>query len=485
MKNVKKYYVIALMQSEAYTNEVKEIAWLKGFNWNTGAPEYVSAGSRLAFASDDHMGKKYCNLYERLRIYVNNELEESYFVELKEIEVKEEKEEDEQIMIENKTNNSIIVNDFSEAYEELRQSYELEEFIYDVEAVECYYNERTKAAKSFEGSWKFQSNNHKQYEAFKREFIDYVNFQYRNDNIERSEYIELTNFINKITLIEFMTNKKDGVKLGKLLKRKGFKQSLLDYYSALDRKKEELYITISGAPQVVAGMSNHGEGWASCQATYDGGGHYNKHLIGSLTDSRLLVIMITREPLTEFTSEMGDVVLARSCAHVFNYEDKNILVPVGCYSSSYHKAMTEGVEHLQGLGLRVSLPQTGYDGELLKSSAEVANISQDAYYYVEVDEEVDVTCECPLCSGHGEISAYIGDSEQDIDVDCPLCGGSGEYETTVYINETFEDSEEVESTIGSYEENSLSYRRGEIDGYYGNYKTMRINYNQLKKLMSI
>lgn len=477
MKNLKKYYVIALMQKEIYTGESKTVAWLKGFNINTGRPEYASIGSRLAFASDNHMGEDYCNMYERFRIFVKNELSADYYLQIDEIEVDEV----ETVAIEQGAkqvlSSGLIEHDFEEAYRELSQSYTLDDIVYDGSHVETYYNERNKAVKAFEGCWKFEADNEEQLQLLNQTLEKELRSKYyREQAIDFKEYIELTAFINSITPPEFQENKKDGMKLGKLLKRKGFSTEAVDYYSALDRKKEELYITITSAPQAIAGMSNHGKGWASCQATYDGGGEYNKHLLGSLADDKLLLMVITKEPLTEWEADMDDVILARSCAHVFNYDDVDVLVPIGVYSSAYHVSMDTGIKHLQGLGLRVLPTQNGHGNARLVANAKQANVTRYGYIYDEVSEEVDVSCECPLCSGYGRYSAYINEYDE-VTVDCPLCGGSGEYETTVYIEETIEDEVEVETVIGSYEENGLSYG--------SSYKYMYVKEEELKAVLEL
>lgn len=457
MKNLKKYYVIALMQKETYTDEVREVAWLRGFHRNTGRVEYSSIGSRTAFASADHKNEDYCGMFERFQMFVRNELGASYYVETKEIEVDEMEEKAIEQGAKQVLTGELIEHDFEEAYKELSQSYVLDDMVYDSSHVETYYNERSEAVKAFEGSWKFEADNEDQLKRLNQTLEREVRLKrYDEESISFEEYKELLNFINSITALEFQENKKDGMKLGKLLKRKGFSNGAVDYYSALDRKKEELYITITSAPQAIAGMSNHGKGWTSCQMTLDGGGEYNKHLLGSLSDDKLLLMVITKEPLTEWEAEMDDVILARSCAHVFNYDDVNVLVPIGVYSSAYHNAMNTGIKHLQSLGLKVLPTQNGNGGTRLTAQAEQADVSRYAYIYEEINEEIEVSCECPLCRGRGEYTTYINDYDE-VEVECPFCHGSGEYETTIYIEETIEDEVEVESVIGSYEENGLSY----------------------------
>ena len=53
----------------------------------------------------------------------------------------------------------LLEHDFEEAYQELSQSYTLDEMVYSAEHVKTYYNERSEEVRAFEGSWKFEDDN--------------------------------------------------------------------------------------------------------------------------------------------------------------------------------------------------------------------------------------------------------------------------------------------------------------------------------------
>ena len=453
----KSYYVIKV------TNTLGSVAYITGSTTPTEAafPEVVmdpKDNRVLKFDSDSVYSDNEFNFKgSRLEKWLGwtfertKESQKITSITVEKIEIEEDEVEEMEAV-------ELIKHDFEEAYRELSQSYTLDEMVYSSEHVKSYYNERSEAVKAFEGSWKFEADNEEQLQLLKNTLGRELRHRYYTEEaIDFKEYKALNDFIESITPPEFQENKKDGMKLGKLLKRKGFSTEAVDYYSALDRKKEELYITITSAPQAIAGMSNHGKGWTSCQMTTDGGGSYNTHLLGSLADDKLLLMVITKEPLTEWDAEMDDVILARSCAHVFSYDGVNVLVPVGVYSSAYHVSMNTGIKHVQSLGMKVLPTQNGCGSSVrLTAEAKQADVTRYAYIYDEISEEVDVTCECPLCRGYGTYTAYVSD-ETEVNIDCPLCQGSGEYETTVWIEETIEDEVEVEASIGSYEENGLSY----------------------------
>lgn len=462
----KNYYVIEV------TNTLGSVAYITGSTTATeaGFPQVVMSPTderALKFESDngDDIKKWLGWTFEK-----TTASQKVTSITTKKIEIEEDDKEME--------TGGLLEHDFQEAYEELSQSYTLDEMVYSSSHVESYYNERSEEVRAFEGSWKFEADNEGQLRLLTQTLEREIQFKrYHEESIDFEECKELIKFINSITPSEFQENKKDGMKLGKLLKRKGFSTEAVDYYSALDRKKEELYITITSAPQAIAGMSNHGKGWTSCQMTADGGGSYNTHLLGSLADDKLLLMVITKEPLTEWEADMDDVILARSCAHVFSYDGVNVLVPVGVYSSAYHVSMNTGIKHVQGLGLKVLPTQNGCGSSIrLTAEAKQAEVTRYAYIYNEISEEVDVSCECPLCNGYGNYTAFVSD-ETEVDIECPLCQGSGEYETTVYIEETIEDEVEVESVIGSYEENGLSY------GNY--YKYMHVKKDDIEAVLEL
>lgn len=462
----KNYYVIEV------TNTLGSVAYITGSTTATeaGFPQVVMSPTderALKFESDngDDIKKWLGWTFEK-----TTASQKVTSITVKKIEVEKDVQKMETV--------ELLEHDFQEAYNELSQSYVLDDIVYDGSHVETYYNERSEEVRAFEGSWKFEADNEGQLRLLTQTLEREIQFKrYHEESIDFEEYKELVKFTKSITPSEFQENKKDGMKLGKLLKRKGFSTEAVDYYSALDRKKEELYITITSAPQAIAGMSNHGKGWTSCQMTADGGGSYNTHLLGSLADDKLLLMVITKEPLTEWEADMDDVILARSCAHVFSYDGVNVLVPIGVYSSAYHVSMNTGIKHVQALGLKVLTTQNGCGSSIrLTAEAKQAEVTRYAYIYDEISEEVDVSCECPLCNGYGNYTAFVSD-ETEVNIECPLCQGSGEYETTVYIEETIEDEVEVESVIGSYEENGLSY------GNY--YKYMYVKKDDIEAVLEL
>lgn len=357
---------------------------------------------------------------------------------------------------------SWLEHDFHEAQRIL----DLGDYTQDIDA-EYAYNERPVGLSGFLGTYRVMVERDRDY----HRFCMMVGEEFMRGDAERY----------KPTFEEWKTGKTEqGMKLGKALRKKGFSQELLDFYSAQIKTERAFFLTVSDAPQHIAGMSYYSPGnWngmsgKSCQSP-EIGGDLAVHLGGSLHDDCLLVGML-HESLEDL-QDMEDKLIARVVFRAVEIDDRWCLIPTQYYGNNE----TKGALH----SVLVNMEQVFdiYSNEITDYNEHTAMVSQranGAYTMYRVDsvtvyEDIDTTVEveCPLCDGHGTYSTYTDRSERYVEIACPACEGTGEIDVEVCME--VEHDEEVED-----EEEVLPY----VEGYshYGNEVVVRVDMKRLSEL---
>lgn len=279
-------------------------------------------------------------------------------------------------------------------------------------------------------------------------------------------------------------------KLGKYLKKCGVSDELILFYSQQIKSERDIYLTITGAPQYVAGMSNYAKArsWdgymgTSCMDTRHQG-NYCVQLAGALYDDRLHVAML-HERLDDLEN-MQDKLLARVIMRPVEYQGEMVLIPTRYYGNNETKAqLNTCLKALRELGI-YSLDVVEIEQD--HDEIEEIEMSANGSYEMEVtktetmEEYVSewVSCDCPLCGGGGDITREVELESRyaSVTVECPMCEGSGNYET--YVDETFEVEYEATETVEVY-----PYHDNEGDHYqyceYDNTYTMAINVTMIER----
>lgn len=262
----------------------------------------------------------------------------------------------------------------------------------------------------------------------------------------------------------------NGQRLGKFLRKKGYSQELLDFYSQQVKTEKSVYLVITDRVQYITGMSYYstgdwdGMGGKSCQCP-EIGGSYAKHLAGALHDDKLYIGFIVEN--LEDLENMEEKMLARTVFRLLDeFEDgESVLIATRYYGNNetknlLHEALKQ-VETVAPIFSSDALGYTGYN-EDANGYAEVITI-QDVYVYHDDTHYINV--DCPLCGGYGTIEAYDENGGEHY-IRCPHCEGDGEVEVEhyVYIDEYVE----VED-----EENILPYDEGY--SHCGNYISINID----------
>ena len=300
------------------------------------------------------------------------------------------------------------------------------------------------------------------------------------EKIGKSNFEKAFDIYNDMSFNQWQSGKlPNGQKLGKAMRKAGFSSELLDFYSAQIKDEEEYFITISGAPQMVAGISNYAaeNSWngyqgTSCQDTRHNSG-MEKNLLGNLYDSNLLSIMLHKE--LEDLDDMQDKLKARVTARVFYHDGIAILAPNRIYGNNVtSNALSYGLELLAGLKIGILREQyNSYDTVSIRDEQPQAySCYSYSMYYADYSGTYWIDCECPVCNGNGEVTAMNDDNERYFN--CPVCDGNGTIEHEIEVGwregEVEEEFEEDE-LLGSYEDGTL---------YYNDYSvTMRVNESEL------
>lgn len=277
---------------------------------------------------------------------------------------------------------------------------------------------------------------------------------------------------------KYQVDEKRQMKLGKAMRKAGYSQQFLDFYSQQIKTEKELYFTISDLPQHIAGMSYYakmhswdGYGGTSCQ---DPRHDYEECicLAGSLHDNKLFVGMLHNS--LDDLKDMTDKLLARTLFRLLHIDNEQVLVATTYYGNNTTKnELHLAIEQLEEIN--VFTKEILDDGQYIK---EVAN----GYYQMEITSEVYVCetiddyvhIECPMCNGDGEYEILSYEFDREFNIACPACGGTGEYETSVYID------------IDEYVEVAdIEEIRPYAEGYshYGDFIEIRVNTEKIKEVL--
>jgi hypothetical protein len=258
----------------------------------------------------------------------------------------------------------------------------------------------------------------------------------------------------------------NGAKVGKSLKKAGFKQEIIDFYSAQVKTEKSVFLTISDRVQHIAGMSNYFApnstnfyGGTSCQDTRLDTS-MSIGLGGSLHDDKLFIAML--HDSLEDLEDMTDKLKARVMMRYITLENgEAVLVPSKYYGNNETMSLLDNaLGQLVEVGIFNRDVRDGLNAEYHREKA-------NGYFYMNVYDEIlisetideYVSCECPMCEGSGEYEVYSNAMDKHVEVECPLCKGNGEYEVNIYedIEEWVEVEEEtsVEPYVDDY--NHLGY----------------------------
>lgn len=372
-----------------------------------------------------------------------------------------------------------IQNDFDEAQEMFYQAEYLNEY-----TPKYAFNDRVK--NNFVGTYKFKVERTKDY----RRFIDMLENERRNTpqyqqkntlrSDSRSRYwndaITETQYLEELQKIEIMTfdtpdkqnafrlptleewksgkyqeSEKRSLRLGKALLKAGFTQTTIDFYSQQIKTENERFITISDKIQHITGMSayvdleNHrwnGYNNSSCQDPrhdYEDGIH---HLVGALHDDKLFIAMMHDE--LEDVEDMTDKLRARTLLRLIHVDGEQVLVSTEYYgNNTTENELIEGLKQLHEVNIFETTNRYN-DVEEDANGFYTGTVTDDLYICEEIEE--DITGECPLCGGSGEIERFSDRLDKHVEIECPCCSGSGEVTTSFYyeIEEHVEVEDEVE-----------------------------------------
>lgn len=246
-----------------------------------------------------------------------------------------------------------------------------------------------------------------------------------------------------------------GTKLAKGMRKAGFSQELIDFYSLQSKDAtKEVYVTITDVPQAIVGMTYYNNGsWNSCQnvtSTYE----EQKHLAGSLADEKLFIAFMHDDMDCIKNGNLRNSFAARTIMRYVMVDDKPCLVATKYYG------INDSVQAMQQAILNISkvadvYPQyvDGFGSESITENVDNSYFDFTNLKTVEwnIFEDYDVEIDCPVCdSGHEiEIECNQGLSHY---VNCPVCEGSGVIEHTIEVDEEGEIEIEQEEEIGTYVE---------------------------------
>jgi hypothetical protein len=284
------------------------------------------------------------------------------------------------------------------------------------------------------------------------------------------------------TIEEWKTGKyneseKRVLKLGKAMRKAGFSQEIIDFYSLQTKTEKSVYLTISDRPQHIVGMSNYAEmgtwdgfGGTSCQDTRHDEDYAIK-LAGSLHDDKLFIGML--HDSLEDLHNMQDKLKARTMLRYMTINGKGCLIATSYYGNNDTKDMLgnalKALEEVDIYSNSVLSGNREWIEERTNGAYELTLVDEVHVYY---DEWENITCECPACGGSGEMEVYSNRLDRHVDIDCPACGGSGEYEEEVHVHvDTYE---EVEDST-----NVLPY--AECYSHYGYKVEMGINVTEIER----
>jgi hypothetical protein len=269
-----------------------------------------------------------------------------------------------------------------------------------------------------------------------------------------------------------------GAKVGKSLRKAGFSQTLIDFYSQQVKTEKEIYITVASQAQFIAGMSYYCEmdSWdgyngSSCQDPRHGDDAYPIKLGGALHDDKLFIGMLHEE--IEDLKDMENKLLARTLFRLIHVDDKPALIATYYYGNNETKDLLHGaLSQLKEVDI-YSKDIRGGNVEIIKENANGAfNMVTVDDVHIYIDEWETVEVECPACGGDGEIEVYSNLCDCDIEIECPACHGSGEIEEEIHVH--VDEWKEVEG-----EREVLPY--DEAYTHYGSYIDMIVDVNKIRE----
>jgi hypothetical protein len=337
-----------------------------------------------------------------------------------------------------------------------------------------------------------EEKNHVRNEYF--ETRNAISNKFYNDEITREEAIEQLNKVDEaynnreqceckkcqfsITFEEWKTGKmSSGAKVGKTLGKAKFSKELLDFYSQQIKTEKQVFLTISGNVQFIAGMSNFAEedSWdgyngTSCQDTRHDM-NYCIQLGGALHDNKLFVAML--HDSIEDLENMQDKLKARVIMRYITIDNKPCLVPSQYYGNNETKDLLHyALSQLSEVEVYSRDVREG-ERELIQERVNGAfeyNVHDEIYVCETFEDEVEV--ECPMCDGDETITRYTN-NDTEVEVQCPCCSGSGTIYASYYVDIDEWIEVEVEEEILPYTDDYSH------NGYNMN---MRVNVNEIRSL---
>lgn len=252
---------------------------------------------------------------------------------------------------------------------------------------------------------------------------------------------------------KYSDNKGRMVKLGKTLRKMGFSQTLIDFYSLQSKSELTAYFTISDRVQHLAGISYYAEidTWdgyngTSCQ---DPRHDYDEipKLGGTIYDNKLYVGMLHYE--LEDIEDMTDKLVARTIMRLVHVDGIPCMVSTTFYGNNDTKSMLGNA--LDKLSMYDIYNKRNGDGATEYVEEEANGCYEHTttvyeYLSMTVDEYVNVTC--PLCDGSGHYEMYSCQVDKHIEIECPCCNGNGYKDVNVY--EDIEEEVESEESMNIY-----------------------------------
>ncbi|MCY8015563.1 zinc finger-like domain-containing protein [Bacillus haynesii] len=349
-----------------------------------------------------------------------------------------------------------IENDFGEADRILESGVVTSNYL-----SENYFNERIE--NDFTGTYPITIERITDYDKFIRVLLD--------DTITLNKNIDFS-----INFEEWKSGyKQDGtrqIKLNKYLKKQGFSQYTLDYYSQQIKTEKRLFLTVSDRVQHITGMSFYsneewdGIGGTSCQ---DPRQEYEecKRLLPSLHDNKLLVAFL-HDSLDDL-EQMNGKMLARTVCRIVNVNGKQFLIGSNRYGNNETKdELEKALRQVNSFNV-FSLEQM--------EGGEMHFEDTNGSFYLDYHEEVhvcesfedNVLCDCPACGGTGEYTITTR-NDRDVEITCPACEGDGQIEQYVYVD--IDEYIDIED-----EEEMKPYNEGYY--HYGNRIAIPLNYSVL------
>lgn len=281
---------------------------------------------------------------------------------------------------------------------------------------------------------------------------------------------------------KYKIDDKREMKLGKALRKAGFSQYLLDFYSQQIKTEKDVYFTVSDLPQHIAGMSYYAEigSWdgysgTSCQDPRHNGSE-SIHLAGSLHDNKLFIGML-HDSLDDL-KDMRNKLLARTMMRLIHIDKTPVLIATTYYGNNETKDILHyAIEQLKEVNIFSNDFLGGYDSEYVVEKANgyyVMPVFDTVHVYERVRTTEYVTC--PMCDETGEIEVYSNRLGIEGRTTCPACGGDGTID--VEVDRIVDEWVEVEG-----EKEIDPYNEGY--SHYGNHIEIRVQKELIRDIIEM